>query len=173
MTGLEVGVAVQQHVDVDALGHVHAVADQVVDLGLRIACAEVDARAPDAGIQADRAGVGEAGLQGRILIGLRHTTEQVVRDGSDVPAVRRFVVLGAGGERREGQGGGNGEAGTGVLHGRLRWGRWRGRRDLQRAQRPEPDSPGSRIFNPFAIAMQHVPAMAVPQPARSAAVDAR
>jgi len=45
--------------------------------------------------------------------------------------------------------------------------------DLQRAQQPEPDSPGSRIFNPFAIAMQHVPAMAAPHPAPSAAVDAR
>jgi len=32
---------------------------------------------------------------------------------------------------------------------------------------------GSRFFNLFDIAMQHVPAMAVPHPARSAAVDAR
>jgi len=43
----------------------------------------------------------------------------------------------------------------------------------ERAIQPERDSSGSRIFNQFAIAMQHVPALAMPHPGRLARGDAR
>jgi len=43
----------------------------------------------------------------------------------------------------------------------------------RKAGRPERDSAGSRIFNPFAIAMQHVSALVTPQLRRLASGDAR
>src|SRR5690606_10460466 len=67
-----IGVAVEHDVEVDRITQVGVVAHEVVDFQVRIAGAEVHARSPHAGIDADRRRPGQASLGGGFFVGLRH-----------------------------------------------------------------------------------------------------
>src|SRR5690606_8830988 len=56
--------------------------------------AEVHARTPDAGVETGSRGVGEAGLQGGILVGLRDATPDVIGNGGHFPGERRLLLRG-------------------------------------------------------------------------------
>src|SRR5690606_16520695 len=94
VAGTRVGVAVDHHVEVDRVAQVDVVADEAVDLGVRVARAEVHARTPDAGVETGSRGVGEAGLQGGILVGLRDATPDVIGNGGHFPGERRLLLRG-------------------------------------------------------------------------------
>src|SRR5690606_4184127 len=90
LAGAGVGIAVEQHVEVDLLADVEAVADEEVHFHVGVAGAEIHARAPGADVQAHRRGPGQARLHGGLLVGLRGRAEQVVRYRADFPADGRF-----------------------------------------------------------------------------------
>src|SRR5690606_28734056 len=62
LAGTRVGVAVEHDVEVDRVVEVDVVADEAVDLEVRVAITEVHARSPHARVETSRRGVGETGL---------------------------------------------------------------------------------------------------------------